>query len=215
MCQSLMNIPVLINSGVKNIGRLALDLDALRKALRELKGIKYWTVKTYYVQWCDFDQQREHVLGRIVEVDVEIRKRSIREKQKMNRLGGMPPCLEQGGSRSTQTHGSSRACAPGDQNEIQRVILNAVADEGTNAIRSSIESRIRPHTLLEEGNEPMLQGKILADGTMHVSSLNGRVNMIGTASGMKWRVPPKSSSAPPSITVPECVELRDMADRVD
>ncbi|CAE6490494.1 unnamed protein product [Rhizoctonia solani] len=196
------------------VEKLALDLDALRKTLRDLKGIKYWTVKTYYVQWCDFDQQREHVLSRIIEVDLEIRKRSIREKQKKNGLGGTPPHLEQRGSHSAQIHGSSRTCAPGDQNEIQRVILNAVADEGINAIRSSIESRIHPHTLLEGCNEPVLQGRILAGGTVHISSSNG-LNVIGTASGMKWRVPPKSSSAPPSVTVPECVELQDMVDSVD
>ncbi|KAJ1304252.1 hypothetical protein OPQ81_005413 [Rhizoctonia solani] len=200
----------------ETIEKLALDLGALRKTLRDLKGINYWAVKTYYVQWCDFDQQNEDVLSKIIEVNVEIRERSIREKQKRNNSEIVPPCFGEGGSLSARVRNPIRTGT--SEYEVQEAILNAVADEAANAIRLSIESRVNPKTPREGSDEPLAQGRILADGTVHISSPSGRkitMSNQGTASGIKWRVPFKSLSAPPSITLPNSVELQDLQNGVD
>ncbi|CAE6467729.1 unnamed protein product [Rhizoctonia solani] len=192
------------------IVNIALDLVAVQKALRNLKKIAYWKVTTYRVEWGEFNEQTENILDRIVEVNVEIQERSISGRRKDG--SDSSSSGYRGGRQFLAAH---RDNFEATQDRSQQEILRAAENKAVTVIRSSIESRNTPVGLEEAADGPPASGRISADGTAHISGPDGRITVMGTTSGMRWQIPRKSASAPPSITVPECVELRELREDLD
>ncbi|KAG8714187.1 hypothetical protein FRC11_009487 [Ceratobasidium sp. 423] len=79
-----------------SIQKIAFDLMDLHGDLEELKGVGYYQITTYPVQWIRFQDRAEMIVKLIVKVNVEIRERSIQGRDRMGLGGTVPERISRG-----------------------------------------------------------------------------------------------------------------------
>ncbi|CAE6426076.1 unnamed protein product [Rhizoctonia solani] len=191
----------------KVIERLALELLLLKRTLQGLKGITYWYINSYWVEWANFQHEKAGVIERIIEVNVQILERSLSGRKLLE--SGRPAGTPGEASPSTRFLMSTSA------DDTRQEILSAAAAEVASVARSTWEG-YGSHSQPEQGNsEQMATGRLSEDGTAHIITPSGQKKAMGASNGTRWYISPKSLSAPPSITVPETVELEDLRRDLD
>ncbi|CUA76245.1 hypothetical protein RSOLAG22IIIB_12149 [Rhizoctonia solani] len=131
------------------IERIAFDLMDLQLTLHELRGVAYYKITTYPVQWIDFHDQVAMVFKQIVEVNLDIRERSTKGRDQarpssteqvsnsnrrfIERLATISEKagLPESGSTSPSTEDSAsvvQGLASGDS--IDRQIVDSMASSG-------------------------------------------------------------------------------------
>ncbi|KAJ1299253.1 hypothetical protein OPQ81_002183 [Rhizoctonia solani] len=187
-----------------SIMSIAFDLMELQAALQELRGTAYYKIAIYSTKWLKFNGRVTLALKLIVDVNVEIKNRSTqgREQARLASKSVGDPASEWQSSSKDEPVVVNEGSASGDS--LNQEIVNAMASSAAAALRASLEGGVKPGPLAqaEDGGEDIVSGGRLTTEN-------------GLKTGLKWKISPKPTYAPPSLTHVEGIELNKLEKDVD
>ncbi|KAF8706064.1 hypothetical protein RHS03_05238, partial [Rhizoctonia solani] len=188
-----------------SIHDISFDLMELHSLLKELKGVAYYQLSKYTVQWFHFNNRVTMALQVIVEVKLEVEARQRSTQGRSKAMVQKDPPIAAAGRGPTcplaHMHENKPIFVNKDfpsDNSLGQQLAEEIAPCTAAAVRSALKDGMNFGSITKEND------------TVHTGVGRRSLTETGLGPDLKWHISPKSTTLPPVLVQSGDIELKDL-----